>query len=322
MSNASDLPPRLGVVPAEVAGALLPFRFLPDAGDLAVPCRHLAGPAAEAWVADAVQESGETVGAAWAHGRHYAMVALAVEEGDGDIEAAAREAYTRLLTAVRPSAHPYLLRIWNYFARINEGEGDAERYRRFCVGRASAVDARFNDPPPAATAIGGDGEPGRLLVVALCARAPAIALENPRQTPAWRYPREYGPVSPGFSRGALLDADTAQPRLLASGTASIVGHVSQHVGDSAAQLRESLANLAALLAEGGARCGRRFRLQDCEALRVYLRHGQDLARLQPVLAASGIPTARVLWLRGDICRRELDVELEGVFAAQGCASAA
>jgi hypothetical protein len=49
-------------------------------------------------------------------------------------------------------------------------------------------------------------------VIALCSRAPAIALENPRQTPAWQYPREYGPVSPGFSRGALLDADSAHPR--------------------------------------------------------------------------------------------------------------
>ncbi|HEX5755526.1 MAG TPA: pteridine-dependent deoxygenase, partial [Arenimonas sp.] len=291
------------------------FRFLPDANALAVPCRHLAGPATESWVADAVQESGETVGAAWAHGRHYAMVALTVDEHEGDIEAAAHCAYERLLTAVRPSAHPYLLRIWNYFARINDGEGDAERYRRFCVGRAAAVDARFNDPPPAATAIGGEGQPERLLVVALCARAPAIALENPRQTPAWRYPRDYGPVSPGFSRGALLDADTSQPRLLASGTASIVGHVSQHVGDSAAQLRESLANLDALLAEGTARGGHRFELGACESLRVYLRHADDLPRLRPILDDSGIPAERVLWLRGDICRRELDVELEGVFAA-------
>lgn len=321
MSTPTDLPPRLGVVPAEAGEALLRFRFLPATDALAVPCLHLAGPATESWVADTVQESGETVGAAWAHGRHFAMVALAVDEHAGDIESAARCAYERLLTAVRPSAHPFLLRIWNYFAQINDGEGDAERYRRFCVGRAAAVDARFNDPPPAATAIGGEGEPGQLLVVALCARAPAIALENPRQTPAWRYPRDYGPVSPGFSRGALLDADTTQPRLLASGTASIVGHVSQHIGDSVAQMRESLANLDALLAEGCARSGRRFDPAGCESLRVYLRDADDLPRLQSIIDDSGIPAERVLWLRGDICRRELDVELEGVFAAQGCASA-
>ena len=152
-------------------------------------------------------------------------------------------------------------------------------------------------------------------VIALCARAPALALENPRQTPAWQYPREHGPVSPGFSRGAVLDADTATPRLLASGTASIVGHVSRHAGDVAAQLRESLANLQALLAEGEQRTGRRFAPAGCEALRVYLRDPAQLALARGVLAGSGIPDERIAWLHGDVCRRELDVELEGVFAA-------
>ena len=37
---------------------------------------------------------------------------------------------------------PHLLRMWNYLDAINEGAGDLERYRQFCVGRA---------PRPAAT---------------------------------------------------------------------------------------------------------------------------------------------------------------------------
>ena len=152
-------------------------------------------------------------------------------------------------------------------------------------------------------------------VIALCSRTPAIALENPRQTPAWQYPREFGPVSPGFSRGALLDADSDTPRLLASGTASIIGHVSQHVGDTAAQLVESLANLEALLAEGSARSGRIFSFAGCEALRVYLRDPVDLSLAQAAIVSSGLPGARVVYLQGDVCRRELAVELEGVFAA-------
>ncbi len=321
MSTPPLPPARLCVGHDDGADALIRFLFDSPAGALALPCAHLGGPQQEIWRADAISESAETAGAVWAHGDRYAMVALAVDEVAGDIGAAAQTAYSRLLTAVRPSAHPYLLRIWNYFAAINAGDGDGERYRRFCVGRAAAVDGMFNDPPPAATAIGGDGAPGRLLVLALCANAPALALENPRQTPAWRYPRDYGPVAPGFSRGALLDADSATPRLLASGTASIVGHVSLHVGDTGAQLRESLANLDALLAEGAARSGRTFRLGDCEALRVYLRHPGDLEPVRAQLAACGLPADRISYLRGDICRRELDIELEGVFpAAQGCAS--
>ena len=252
---------------------------------------------------------------AWHLGSAYRTLALEQSESDGDIAVAAQRIYADLIARVRGSSHPYLLRIWNYLGAINAGDGDGERYRRFCVGRAAAADAAFNDPPPAATAIGTDGEACTLKVIALCSRAPAIALENPRQTPAWSYPRNYGPVAPGFSRGALLGADGASPRLLASGTASIVGHVSQHVGDVGEQLRESLRNLEALLAVGNQRSGRAFGLDGCEALRLYLRHSEDLPIAQAVIDASGLPRERVLYLRGDVCRRELDVELEGVFAA-------
>jgi chorismate lyase/3-hydroxybenzoate synthase len=324
MNTVTKPAARLRITHADCDGALIRFQFAagPSAADAVqgdpfrIPCAPLAGPpSGECWWAGAISESAETCGAAWAHGEQYAMVALSIDEQDGDIERAAQLAYQRLITCVRPSAHPYLLRIWNYFSAINQGDGDGERYRRFCVGRARGVDGSFNDPPPAATAIGASFATDALQVIALCARAPAIALENPRQTPAWRYPREFGPVSPGFSRGALLDEETDSPRLLASGTASIVGHVSQHIDDVGAQLGESLANLEALLAEGTARSTHRFTLEGCEALRVYLRHPSDLALAQSVIAGSRLPADRVVYLHGDVCRRELAVELEGVFSA-------
>ena len=318
MSPKPTAPARLRITHAECDGALIRFEFGQESLDnpLRIPCTPLAGPTSgECWWAGEVSEEAETCGAAWAHGEQYAMVAIGVAEHGGDIEQAASLAYQRLITCVRPSAHPYLLRIWNYFSAINQGQGDGERYRRFCVGRAHGVDGSFNDPPPAATAIGASQPTSQVQVIALCARAPAIALENPRQTPAWRYPREFGPVSPGFSRGALLDADSDTPRLLASGTASIVGHVSQHADDVAAQLVESLANLDALLAEGSARSRHPFKLAGCEALRVYLRNPSDLLLAQQVIADSSLPVERVVYLHGDVCRRELAVELEGVFVA-------
>jgi chorismate lyase/3-hydroxybenzoate synthase len=114
----------------------------------------------------------------------------------------------------------------------------------------------------------------------------------------------------------LLDEDGDAPRLLASGTASIVGHVSQHLGDVEAQLAESLANLKALLAEGQRKCGRAFTFDGCEALRVYLRQADDLAVAEALVTAAGIGREKVLYLRGDVCRRELDVEIEGVFRAE------
>ena len=285
------------------AAALLRFAAPGDASALPqvrLHCTHLAGPRApEAWF-----DSGSDAA--------LRVVSIEVPESGGDIEAAAALAYRRLIDAVRPSSHPYMVRVWNYLDDINGGSGDEERYRRFCVGRASAVDAMFNDPPPAATAIGNGLESGLVQVVALCATTPPVALENPRQTPAWQYPRDYGRVSPGFSRGALV-GEGSSARLLASGTASIVGHVSQHVGDAMAQARESLANLDVLLDEAGRSSGLAFALSQYEALRVYLRHASDLAAVEAVLAAR-LPMANVWFLQGDVCRRELLVELEGVFA--------
>jgi chorismate lyase/3-hydroxybenzoate synthase len=281
--------------------ALLDFDFVDAAPPWRSGCAWLAGARREAWLAD----DGDGLAV---RGLHRPVA------DDEDMAAAAEALYRELIAAVRPSAHPYLIRIWNYFGAINDGAGDAERYRRFCVGRDAAVDAMFRDPPPAATAIGAVDPAAPLVVVALCSARPAIALENPRQTPAWRYPREYGPVAPGFSRGAIVDGG-GNPLLLASGTASIVGHVSQHHGDVLAQLDESLVNLQVLLDEGKRRSGADFAIDGLQALRVYLRDPSALAAAQARLEALGLPLARVAFLHGDVCRRELDVEIEGVFAA-------
>lgn len=287
---------------SRAGGALLQFGF--DAADtsdttIQIACPYLAGPATpETWL----DTSGE-----------LAAICIEIPEQAGDVEGAAYAAYQRLLEQVRHSTHPYLVRIWNYLDAINEGEHDHERYRRFCLGRAAAVDAAFNDPPPAATAIGHAYPTGHVQVIALCSSQPGVALENPRQVPAWSYPRDYGPVSPGFSRGALVGEGEAL-RLLASGTASIVGHLSLHAGNVRAQMHEALANLDALLAEGTARGNSTFALSSPEALRVYVRHPTDLTAVQEEASIAGLPADRTVYLHGDVCRSELLIELEGVFA--------
>jgi len=302
VSTSPDRPPLLDF---DFAEAALPWR---------TGCVWLAGARREAWVADQpLQEARVEAGVLHRRAGAWAMLGLHGPTGD-DVAAASEAAYRTLIAAARPSTHPYLIRIWNFFGAINAGDGDDERYRRFCVGRNAAVDAMFRDPPPAATAIGAPDAGAPLSVVALCSAQPAIALENPRQTPAWQYPREYGPVPPGFSRGAVLrDGDGAT--LLASGTASIVGHVSLHAGDVVAQLDESLANLHVLLDEGSQRSGERFRMEGLQALRVYLRDADALSAVRARVDAAGVPPDRVVFLQGDVCRRELDVELEGVFSA-------
>ena len=69
-------------------------------------------------------------------------------------------------------------------------------------------------------------------------------------------------------------------------------------------------------AERSASARREFSLASCEALRVYLRNPGDLPIAQRVILASALPAERVVYLHGDVCRRELSVELEGVFVAR------
>ncbi|HEV7714965.1 MAG TPA: hypothetical protein VGO53_05200, partial [Steroidobacteraceae bacterium] len=115
----------------------------------------------------------------------------------GGIAGAAEVAYSALSRFVASSRHPHLLRVWNYLDGINVGTGDDERYKLFCVGRAAGLrahardDAR-NDVYPAATCIGRRDGSSTLQVYCLAGRAPGVPLENPRQTSAYRYPRQYG----------------------------------------------------------------------------------------------------------------------------------
>lgn len=213
--------------------------------------------------------------------------------------------YRQIFACIKNRNYPHLLRIWNFLPRINEGAGDAERYKQFCTGRALAFDDcdLVRHQYPAATAIGTrTGE--HLNVYFLAARTPGRRIENPRQTDAPQYPRQYGPRSPRFARATAWPADN--PRvLLVSGTASIVGHQSRHIGNPNDQLEEIWHNLEALQQQTEA-----HRLS---ALRVYLRRQSDYATARGFLAAHLPSDVPVLYLHADICRTELLLEMEAVY---------
>lgn len=228
-------------------------------------------------------------------------------EEDGDLATATEHAYGLLLAHCHRLGFAHLVRVWNYFGAINDGDGDDERYRQFVAGRARVIDQPPAEGYAAATAIGLPSPPDQLHVHWLAAKQPGIAIENPRQVPAFDYPRDYGPVAPGFSRAMLVPGDT--PLLLISGTASIVGHASQH-DDTRTQLDEILTNLEALVTAAGARAHARADLGRDGLLRVYLRDpaeaGPVRAHLQRVLGNH----ACFMLLHGDVCRDDLRIEIE------------
>jgi chorismate lyase/3-hydroxybenzoate synthase len=231
----------------------------------------------------------------------------------GGLVEASEAAYRGLLRFQAQSPHRHVWRIWNFITDINEGEGDAERYKLFCLGRARAFAAMHATSPdmgyPAASAVGKPRGARTLQVGWLAGRDAGTTLENPRQLSAYEYPRQYGPAAPSFSRATL----TPDPLLLISGTASIVGHASVRLGNVAAQLEETLANLENLLRHARARTDfGPAGLGPASLVKVYLRKPTDAAVIESRLRERLGHEVPFLILAADICRSELLLEIEVV----------
>ncbi len=253
-----------------------------------------------------VWQDGELGGA---HGAGLSFGQLQLREARGPADAA-EAAYRLIAQHCARSEHPHLLRVWNYLDAIVEGEGDAERYRQFCVGRAEALHIP-EGALPAATAIGHRRGDRSLLVYWLSATQPGRPVENPRQLPAYRYPRSYGPRSPSFAR-AMLAAPSMTLPLMLSGTAAVVGHASLHADSVGAQLRETFHNFESLLSEAGRLAPELAPAFGANALlKVYLRDRDALPETRALLSRLLPDDVPRLILEGDICRRELAIEIDG-----------
>lgn len=280
------------------------------------------GPMLDAWCSDGPQQAGRSGCVRWRHNGHWLYGAIDLDERPGDdLEALAHRAYADLFATLERTGFAHLQRVWNYLPHINADAAGTERYRRFNAGRQQAfLDARRPafEGAPAACALGT--REGPFCVRFLAGRRPALPIENPRQVPAYHYPRDYWARSPSFSRAALVEAGAGQVGLLISGTSSIVGHASVHAGDVLAQARETLANLRAVIDAAHARGTARFDLATLEAT-VYVRHAEQAPLVRATLEAevgAATPFVRhALYLEADICRSDLLVEIEAHAFAPG-----
>ncbi|RZI65874.1 MAG: hypothetical protein EOP79_09850 [Variovorax sp.] len=281
------------------------------------------GPMADVWHASGQVRSGTTGVVRWRTDGHWLLGAIDLDEaaeGQGVAQLAER-AYTDLFLALAQGGCPHLLRIWNYLPQINGDGGGLERYRQFNMGRQQAFldagQAAF-EGAPAACALGI--RQGALCIRFLAGQIAPLPVENPRQVSAYRYPETYGPRSPTFSRAALAELGGGDVALFISGTASIIGHETVHLGDVRAQTAETLRNLEAVIGAANARTDARFSLPALEAV-VYVRHVADAPVVREVLAAalgSRAPTVQqAVYLEADICRQDLLVEIEAHAVAAG-----
>jgi enamine deaminase RidA (YjgF/YER057c/UK114 family) len=161
---------------------------------------------------------------------------------------------------------------------------------------------------PAASALGSPaGSP--ISIYFLAARRPPKMIENPRQTSAYHYPPKFGRHSPIFSRACVL-SESAGTNLFVSGTASIVGHETIHQGDVAAQTRETMTNINALLGEANRVVGSARYSLDGLKFKVYVRQPSDLGAIEEALSKSLQSSTPIVYLQADVCREDLLVEIE------------
>lgn len=280
-----------------------------------------ASATADLWLAGDRVDARRSGGVHWRSDGHWMLGSIDLEEGSEGLEQLAHGAYRDLFQALQDTGCPHLLRIWNYLPRINDDGGGLERYRQFNLGRQQAfIDAGYGvyEGSPAACALGV--QRGALGIRFLAGQRAPLAIENPRQVSAYRYPSAYGPRPPTFSRAALADIGGGQLALFISGTASIVGHATVHAGDVAEQTRETLRNLDAVIAAANARCSARFALDALDAV-VYVRHPAHAPLVRQLLEDALGPAAptlqRAVYLEADICRHDLLVEIEAHAIAPG-----
>ena len=229
------------------------------------------------------------------------------------LDQATEKAYSLIFRQLNACGYPYLLRTWNFFPEIT-GAGCAHRnnYQQFCSGRARAYAkmTALAQPYPAATVIGSGHSD--LYIYFIAARTPGLGIENSRQVSAFEYPSCYSQDPPLFSR-ALLHRNLSQEILFISGTASITGHSTRYDGDISRQTEVCLANITNLVNTASHEHQfTKLGLKDFSFIKVYIKDPDDIDNVRACMQQMAGPGAAVYYLRGDMCRSNLLVEIEAL----------
>jgi hypothetical protein len=248
------------------------------------------------------------------------LVGAALVEITDRLEDPVEILYNRLLEITRDW---HLYRIWNFVPEINATHHGLEHYRQFNIGRWAAFEGRFGRDlrayMPAASAVGIRGR--HFVVMFKAGKTKPLYFENPSQVPAYHYPADYGPRPPGFARGVVIDRAHGRTAFL-SGTASIEGHRSVGEDDWAFQFKTTLHNMeimfermgipqaleAGAWGQGGIEEGQ---------FKCYLRAQEAYPLVKDwFIEHTGLDESRLTFLQADICRRELDIEIEAMIRAR------
>jgi len=194
------------------------------------------------------------------------------------------------------------------------------QYEVFNAGRFAAYSKWYGTldfGKQLATSTAVDPRSDDLVVHVLAAKQPGQLIENPRQKSAYHYSRCYGPMPPSFSRATFLKniVDPAQDLMLVAGTASVVGEVTQHVGDLQGQIKETCTNLSHLLSlmnrddEGHDVNGSLMQFRE---LRIYYCRESDADAVTRAFTEAFSSVDHIELMGADLCRADLLVEVEAM----------
>jgi len=231
---------------------------------------------------------------------------------------AVMDAFAAVFDQLGPAGAVHPVRFWAFVPDIHaQLEPDLDRYMVFNAARFAAFSAWYGgrDAFPralaTASAVGTSG--GDLVLHCLAADAAGQPVENPRQVPAYRYSRRFGPMPPCFARATVVRPRGAAPLLMVGGTASIRGEESMHETDLAAQMDETLANLASVVgAAWSERPEASAALARYRHLRAYHRREADRREVEMRMRCAFPGLQRLELLSAELCRVELLVEVEGL----------
>ncbi|MEV0094737.1 FkbO/Hyg5 family chorismatase [Streptomyces sp. NPDC050738] len=278
-------------------------------------------PAEEIWRTSLPVQAGVAGHAVYAEDGEHLFYAVRLGPQDAYREPV-RDLYETALKFAWDHGYPELIRMWNLIGDITGANADGlEIYRDFCTGRAEAFTTWQEQFPhlPAATGI-GTLSPGVDLCFLAAKPGRAVHVENPRQTPAYKYSSRYGKKSPSFARATFLrDLHTpgkSSGSLFVSGTASILGDDTVHIDDAARQTEETLRNIEALVSSDNLRRhevdGAGFDVKDLDQIKVYVRDAEHLPVVQDICASAFPADTDIAYFNVGVCRPDLLVEIEGV----------
>jgi chorismate lyase/3-hydroxybenzoate synthase len=279
-----------------------------------IPLAQLTGESlVEVWSTPQAIQSGEQGSCRYYVTDTFLFVSAFFDETRfADLSHATLDAYQQISDLKKQLGFDHNVRLWNFVSDINCDRQGVERYKTFCEGRLSFLEreAMGQKNFSAATAIGS--HQSGFTVISLSVRNPVVHIENPRQVSAYHYPEIYARKSPAFARATAMTAAQTDYFFI-SGTASILGHQSQHHGDVEKQTELSLSNIEMLLNAASQQHGIPVSMDSLTLLKVYVRNAGDMDIVKSMLQQRFSRVPATLFLHGDICRSELLVEIEALY---------